>query len=93
MENQITIHPDQSKSYSHVGQALADAGFEYVGNFYGPKNPVSGRTKKYEVYSKNDPNGNDHANYFIDKMDHWNTTIYSVRVKILPNPLGHYHEA
>jgi len=85
MQNQITIKPDQNKNYNHVDLALLDHGFIFESKFLGAKNAV-GNSKTYRVYW----NGQDY--YYLDNYDHFNGTVYSVRVKVLPNPLGHYQE-
>jgi hypothetical protein len=69
-----TVTPDQSKNYHTAGQALIDLGFEYEGEFIGPINHVNGQ-KKYSVFSKD---GKDYAFY---SMHHYNSLIYSIKLK------------
>jgi len=84
MKKQITINPDQSKSYHSASKALEDNGFFFMGEYRGPVNPVNHKAKKYEIYRK------DFVEYYLHGMEHYNTTIYKIVVKVLPYPLGHY---
>jgi len=87
IRKQITVKPDQSESYFSAKSALEDNGFEFEADFYGEKNPVNRKTKKYSVYLHKS-SGN---YYYFDNMDHFNTTIYSIFMRLLPNPIGHYY--
>ena len=80
----MKIIPDQTKSYAHASVALEEHGFEYVGAFYGERNAVGNR-KKYQVYYHETK-----GYYYLAGMNHFNTQIYSITMKPLPKPLGHY---
>jgi hypothetical protein len=68
------VTPDHTKSYHTAGQALIDLGYEYEGEYIGPINPIQGQ-KKYSVFSK------DGKNYAFHSMHHYNTLIYSIKLK------------
>ena len=75
----MTIKPDQSKSYRHVENAVVDAGYIlHQGYVKIGKKSYGGWEQLRDIFynPKND------KHYVVDSYDHYNTTIYSIKLKL-----------